>query len=41
MDSSIEHFKAQLVAKCYIKKERIGYEDTFSSVVRITSVCLI
>ena len=41
VDGSIERYKARLIAKGYTQKEGIYYEDTFSSVVRITSVRLI
>jgi len=37
----IERYKTRLIIKGYTQEERIDYKDTFSLVVRITSVCLI
>ena len=40
-DRSIEQYKARLVIKDYTQEEGIDYEDTFLSIVKITSVRLI
>ena len=40
-DGSIDKYKARLVAKGYSQRERIGYEETFSPVVRFVSIHLI
>ena len=38
-DGSIERNKARLVAKSFTQEYEIDYEETFASVVRISSVC--
>ena len=38
-DGSIEHYKARLVAKDFTQEYVIDYEETFTPVARILSVC--
>ena len=37
-NGSIEHYKARLVAKSFTQEYEIDYEETFTSVTRISSV---
>ena len=37
-DGSIEHYKARFVAKSFTQEYEIDYEETFTSVARISSV---
>ena len=38
-DGSIEHYKACLVAKGFTQEYEIDYEETYTLVARISSVC--
>ena len=40
-DGSINKYKATLIAKGYKQKEGLDYFDTYSSVMRITSICML
>ena len=39
-DGSIDKYKARLIAKGYKQKESLDYFDTYSPVMRITSICM-
>ena len=41
IDEKVETYKARFVAKCYTQKEGIDYEETFSSIVMIKSICIL
>ena len=41
MDGKVETFKEKLVAKGYTQKEGVDYEETFSPVAMLKSICIL
>ena len=41
LEGKAETYKARLLAKGYVQRERIDFDDTFSAVAKTKSICIL